>query len=106
MLYSHEGDDGHAGFAFPNCLGDLNVTVSGTGTPPPTGAVTLGLTGGIYNGKSAVLGTVGIKPCTSPCMPGICLCEGSLQCLTGCLPCDTYFGRVVGYQPAIDYMLQ
>ena len=55
---------GHAGLAFPNCLGNLNVTVSGSGAPPPTGDVTLSLTGGIYGTSSAVLGTVGVRPCT------------------------------------------
>lgn len=73
----HESDDGHAGFAFPNCLGNLNISVSGSGTPPPTGDVTLGLTGGIYNSKSAVLGTVGLDSalydCSSDCLASISL---------------------------------
>ncbi|CAL5220002.1 g1945 [Coccomyxa viridis] len=50
--------NGGQGLAFPNCLGDLNVTVNGSGTPPPTGDVTLSLAGGIYGSKSEVLGTV------------------------------------------------
>ena len=46
----------HAGFTFPNCLGNLTLTVSGgAGAPPPTGNVTLIVAGGH---KNATLGSV------------------------------------------------
>ena len=44
-----------AGFRFPNCLGNLTLTVSGAGVPPPTGNLTLIASGG---GKNSTLGSV------------------------------------------------
>ena len=45
----------YAGFTFPNCLGNLTLTVSGAGQPPPTGNITLIVAGGH---KNATLGSV------------------------------------------------
>ncbi|CAK0782794.1 hypothetical protein CVIRNUC_005989 [Coccomyxa viridis] len=46
---------GANGFRFPNCLGNLTLTVSGAGAPPPTGNLTLIASGG---GKNSTLGSV------------------------------------------------
>ena len=55
------------GFTFPNCLGPLTVTVGGSGSPPPTGNVTLQISGGKLGANAVTIGTV------SPA-PAACLC--------------------------------
>ena len=61
----------HVGFRFPNCLGNLTLTVSGAGAPPPTGNVTLIVSGGH---KNATLGSVRpSRASMSACARGSCI---------------------------------
>ncbi|BDA44329.1 hypothetical protein COCOBI_05-5130 [Coccomyxa sp. Obi] len=45
------------GFAFPNCVGPLTVSVSASGSPSPTGNVTLQISGGKLGNNAVSIGT-------------------------------------------------
>lgn len=51
-----------SGFTFPNCLGPLTISVSGSGTPSPTGNVTLSISGGKIGSIPITLGSVSHLP--------------------------------------------